>query len=73
MGYVQYYECDKCSQHLTKEQEDDGAIALRTGATNGSLCLNCQKTTTVFEAKEILRTNAAKFEAETKARRMGNR
>lgn len=55
MGYIQYYECDKCSQRLTKEQEDDGAIAIRTASTSGSLCLNCQKSTTVFEAKELIR------------------
>lgn len=63
MSRVEYYECDKCGQRLTLEQESDGAISLSTGSTTGSLCLNCQKTTTVFEAKEIARKMVAKYDA----------
>lgn len=55
MSRVEYYECDKCGQKMTAEQEMDGAIAFRTGLTCGSLCLNCRKTTTVFEAQELSR------------------
>ena len=62
MGRVEYYECDKCSQRLTLEQESDGAIAINTGATCASLCLNCQKTTTVFESKEIARKRVKAYE-----------
>ena len=63
MGRVEYYECDKCGQRLTPEQENDGAISVGTGSTTGSLCLNCQKTTTVFESKVIARKIVAKYAA----------
>ncbi len=55
MGLVSYYECDKCGRRLTKQREDDGAIAITRGSTVASLCMDCQKTTTVFESKEIAR------------------
>jgi len=55
MGQVSYYECDKCGQRLTREQESEGAISISAGSTVGSLCLNCQQTTTVLESKDIMR------------------
>lgn len=68
MGRVQYYECDKCQQRLTAEQESDGAISVSAGSTLGSLCLNCQKTTTVFESKEIARKMLEKWKQEAAQR-----
>jgi hypothetical protein len=71
MSRVSYYECDKCSQCLTTEQESDGAIALSSGCTVASLCLNCQKTTTVFESKEIARKTLDKARATLPSSRTG--
>jgi len=53
MSQEKFYKCDKCGKHLTFEQESNGAIAISAGSTCASLCEDCQRTTTVFEAKGL--------------------
>lgn len=53
MSRIESFECDKCGQKQTREQESEGAIGIGVGQTIGSLCLNCRKTTTVFDAQEL--------------------